>query len=156
MSNARNDLPVATESAEQQALFRYCAVEMGRYPELDMLVHTPNEGARTRATGGRLKKEGLRKGFPDITLYLPSCNYHGLMIELKRRRGSRKTQEQKDWVFNLNKYGYAAAFCYGWEDAWKFIKAYLDARRIEIISEKNKNLKIVYEYILRSLQEATK
>ncbi len=155
MSNARNDLPVATESEEQQALFRYCAVEMGRYPELEMLVHTPNEGKRTRATGGRLKKEGLRKGYPDITLYLPSCNYHGLMIELKRRRGSKKTQEQKGWICNLNNYGYAAAFCYGWEDAWKFIQAYLDVRRVEEFGLRGKCQEIVSDYILRSLQEAT-
>ncbi len=156
MSNARNDLPVATESEEQQALFSYCAVETGRYPELEMLVHTPNEGKRTRVTGGRLKKEGLRKGYPDITLYLPSCGYHGLMIELKRRRGSKKTPEQKEWIRKLNEYGYAAAFCYGWEDAWKFIKAYLDARKSESISGRNKNLQIVIEYKLRSLREAVK
>ena len=116
---------VPTESEEQQALFRFCAVEMQRYPELDMLVHIPNEGKRTQSTGGRLKKEGLRKGFPDLMLCTPHCGYAGLVIELKRKKGSKISEEQKEWIRKLNYQCYAAVFCYGWEEAWNVIKAYL-------------------------------
>lgn len=150
MSNARNDLPIPTESEEQQALFRYCAVEMGRYPELEMLVHIPNEGKRTKANGARLKREGLRKGYPDIVLNVPRGVSNGLFIELKRRKGSRITPEQKEWIRKLNEHCYLAAFCYGWEEAWELIHAYLtrcDDPRSEAIC---------YKYRNRSLIEAAK
>ena len=52
-----SDLPCPTESQEQQTLFRFCSVELSRYPELEMLAHIPNEGKRTKSTGGRLNKE---------------------------------------------------------------------------------------------------
>lgn len=141
-----SDLPVPTESEEQQALFRYCSVEMSRYPDLDMLAHVPNEGKRTKTTGARLKREGLRQGYPDILLDVPRSGYHGLRIELKRRKGSTITSDQKKWIIKLNKQGYAAAFCYGWEQAWEFIHAYLECGL--------KNVRIVEEHISRSLKEA--
>lgn len=144
----RLEMAVATESQEQQALFRYCSVELSRYPDLDMLAHIPNEGKRTKTTGARLKCEGLRRGYPDIVLDVPRGEYHGLKIELKRRKGSKITQEQKDWIIKLNKQGYAAAFCYGWEQAWDFIHAYLMCDK----SSESKNLLI--GYISKSLQEA--
>lgn len=144
----RFETEVATESQEQQALFRYCSVEMSRYPDLDMLAHVPNEGKRTKATGARLKREGLRRGYPDIVLDVPRGIYHGLKIELKRRKGSKITQDQKDWIRKLNAQNYLAAFCYGWEEAWELIHAYLtrvDDPRSEALCWKYRN---------RSLREA--
>jgi len=143
-----SDLPVPTESEEQQSLFRYCSVELSRYPDLDMLAHIPNEGKRTKTTGARLKREGLRRGYPDIVLDVPRGEYHGLKIELKRRKGSKITPDQKEWIIKLNKQGYAAAFCYGWEQAWEFIHAYLTCWH-SLESEKK-----VDEYISKSLKEA--
>lgn len=32
----------------------------GKYPELRLLYHIPNEGKRTRATGGRIRAEETR------------------------------------------------------------------------------------------------
>lgn len=143
-----SDLPCPTESEEQQALFRFCSVELSRYPELEMLAHVPNEGKRTKSTGGRLKKEGLRQGYPDIVLNVASHNYHGLFLELKRQRGSRISKEQKEWIVKLNRQGNAAAFCYGWEQAWEFIHAYLTCGK----SKNSEN--IVRSYISKSLKEA--
>ena len=120
-----SDIPCPTESQEQQTLFGFCSVELSRYPELEMLAHIPNEGKRTKSTGGRLKKEGLRKGYPDIVLNVSRQDYHGLFLELKRKRGYKVTKEQKEWIIKLNRQGNAAAFCYGWEQAWEFIYAYL-------------------------------
>ncbi len=53
------NLPVPTESTEQQALFRHCAAHAQQYPELEMLVHIPNEGKRIVASGVRLKRGNL-------------------------------------------------------------------------------------------------
>ena len=138
---------IPTESEEQQALFRYCGMETQNYPDLNMLVHIPNEGKRTAANGARLKSEGLRKGYPDILLDAPMGKYHGLRIELKRRKGSRIAAEQKTWIIKLNNRGYAAAFCYGWEEAWDFIHAYLRC------GKSANSEQIVERYITRSLKE---
>ena len=129
-----SDIPCLTESQEQQTLFGFCSVELSRYPELEMLAHIPNEGKRTKSTGGRLKKEGLRKGYPDIVLNVSKQDYHGLFLELKRKRGNRQ--------------GNAAAFCYGWEQAWEFIYAYLTCDK----SVNSEN--IVKSYISKSLKVA--
>ena len=145
----RFDKLVPTESEEQQGLFCYCSVEMSRYPDLDMLVHTPNEGKRSKAQGAKLKREGLRKGFPDISLCVAKGPYHGLYIELKRRKGYNITPEQKEWIIKLNEKGYAAAFCFGWEEAWEFIHAYLTC----YMSDRQK---IVERYIKKSLEVAKK
>lgn len=144
----RFDTVVPTESQEQQALFRYCSVEMRRYPELEMLVHIPNEGNRSVTNGARLKREGLRKGYPDILLDVCRDRYNGLRIELKRRKGSKKTKEQKEWVIRLNRYGFATAFCYGWEEAWEFLHAYLR------LNENQKSCKVIDYYVSRSVREA--
>lgn len=143
-----SDLSVPTESEEQQTLFEYCERQIQRYPDLEMLVHIPNEGKRTVSNGARLKREGLRKGYPDIILDVAKNDYYGLRIELKRRKGSKKTPEQKDWIKKLNERGYAAAFCYGWEEAWEFIRAYLTCN-YSYAGEKTIN-----HYISRSLKEA--
>lgn len=143
-----SDIPCLTESQEQQTLFGFCSVELSRYPELEMLAHIPNEGKRTKSTGGRLKKEGLRKGYPDIVLNISRQEYHGLFLELKRKRGSKITKEQKEWIIKLNRQGNAAAFCYGWEQAWGFIYAYLTCDK----SDGSKNT--VKDYISKSLKEA--
>ena len=54
-----SELPVPSESAEQQRLFQWARMAQGRYPELRWLYHVPNEGKRTRTTGARLAAEGL-------------------------------------------------------------------------------------------------
>ena len=65
----RNTTP--TESEEQQTLFRWAAMQCGKYPELALMFHIPNEGKRSWMTGGRMKAEGLKSGVPDIFLPVP-------------------------------------------------------------------------------------
>ena len=116
---------IPTESEEQQALFRWAAYEAGMYPELKLLYHVPNEGQRSRATGGRMKCEGLKSGVPDICLPVPRDGFHGLYIELKRTKGGRITVEQAEWLENLAAEGYYACICKGWEKASELIVQYL-------------------------------
>ncbi len=122
----KQNIPCPTESAEQQCLFRWAQVMQGRYPELSLLYHVPNEGQRSRAVGGRMRAEGLRKGVPDICLPVARGRYHGLYIELKRQRGGRMFPEQAGWIDALNQQGYCACVCKGWEAAAAEIGKYLD------------------------------
>lgn len=112
------------ESQEQQALFRWAAMMEGKYPELKLMYHVPNEGVRSKANGARLKAEGMKAGVPDVCLPCARCGYHGLYIELKA--GSNKpTRSQEEWIADLNGQGYYAVVCWGWESAQKVIMMYL-------------------------------
>ena len=123
-----SQLPVPSESVEQQNLFRWAAV---RWPkEMRLLYHVPNEGKRRRANGARLKAEGLRAGVPDINLDVARGEYHGLRIEMKRRRGGRVSPEQAAWLEALREQGYAAVVAYGWEEAADAIEKYLRGDRL--------------------------
>lgn len=123
-----SQLPVPSESVEQQNLFRWAAV---RWPkEMRLLYHVPNEGKRSRANGARLKAEGLRAGVPDINLDVARGEYHGLRIEMKRRRGGRVSPEQAAWLEALREQGYAAVVAYGWEEAADAIEKYLRGDRL--------------------------
>lgn len=121
----RDASPVPTESNEQQTLFEWARRMEGRWPELKLLYHIPNEGKRSVRTGARMKAEGLRSGVPDICLPVARGGNHGLYIELKRRRNSRVTEEQLRWVERLAEQGYVAAICRGCDEAISLITRYL-------------------------------
>lgn len=53
------------------------------------------------------KKIGCKKGTPDIAIYEPRKQYHGLFIELKAGK-NKATPEQLAWQEELNKRGYLA------------------------------------------------
>lgn len=120
--------PVPTESNEQQTLFEWARRMEGRWPELKMLYHIPNEGKRRQRTGARLKAEGLKSGVPDICLPVARGGHHGLYIELKRKRNSKVTKEQMDWIADLVAQGYVAAVCRGCDEAISLITDYLSGR----------------------------
>lgn len=119
----RNITP--TESEEQQTLFQWAAMQCGKYPELALMFHIPNEGKRSWAVGGRMKAEGLKSGVPDIFLPVPRGQWHGLFIEMKRTKGGTVSDCQKLWLHDLRKQGYLTEVCRGWEEAARRIKSYL-------------------------------
>ena len=117
--------PKTTEAEEQKALMQWAKWQEGRYPELKMLMHIPNEGKRSKRYGAELKRLGLRPGFPDLGLLVPNKKYAGLFIELKADKTKSMTKEQKEWLEKLNSYGYKAIRCNGSEEAIQIIKRYL-------------------------------
>lgn len=121
-------LPVPTESAEQQALFVWAAYNTGKHPELEWMYHITNEGKRSAQFGAQLRREGLKRGVPDICLPVPRGGYGALYIELKRIRDGVMTGEQKRWKDGLNKCGNLAVRCNGWQEAAQVIEAYLSGR----------------------------
>ncbi len=117
--------PVPTEGEEQEALFEWAETMEYKYPELRALYHIANEGKRSKATGAKLKREGLREGVSDIHLPVKRGQYGSLYIELKRRKGSRVSDEQREWINLMWELGNAAYVCYGWEEARERIEEYL-------------------------------
>ena len=113
-----------SESTEQMTLIDWCNINTCIYPELELIYHIPNEGKRSNYQGTKLKREGLKKGVPDLCLPVPRKNYHGLYIEMKYGNG-RTSKEQKEWIKKLNEQGYKAVVCNGFEEARNTIEEYL-------------------------------
>lgn len=120
-----NSVPIPTESAEQQALFRWAAWAQGKYPDLRWMFHVPNGGARDAVTGARMQAEGVKKGVPDICLPTPRGEFSGLYIEMKRRSGGRVSGAQADWIAYLIAQGFCALECRGFDEARRVIENYM-------------------------------
>nr|DAU58489.1 MAG TPA: Nuclease [Caudoviricetes sp.] len=135
MSGAERKL-IPTEGVEQASLFNWAAMRRGKYPELELMFHVPNEGKRSSVTGGRMVKEGMKAGVPDIFLPVPRGENHGLFIEMKRRKFGKLSKEQADWMEKLSGKGYACAVCFGWQAAAETIEAYLNGAEIKFSREK--------------------
>lgn len=74
---------------------------------LGVLFCSSAAGARTSiGTAVKLKRSGLKKGFPDIGIFEPRGSYHGMFIEVKL--GTYPNREQKEWQQELTKRGYYA------------------------------------------------
>ncbi len=88
------------------------------------MYHIPNEGKRSKATGGRLKAQGLKSGVPDVCLPTAHGGYIGLYIEMKVKP-NRPTENQKKWLRSLRDVGHLTAVAYDWEEAKNLIEDYL-------------------------------
>jgi hypothetical protein len=88
--------------------------------------HVPNESKRSKAQGGRLKAQGMKRGVPDVLIFeewqrgaecdVVSCQCLGLRsgnnvaIELKVP-GKYPTQDQKAWLASLTERDFLTAVC---------------------------------------------
>lgn len=113
------------EDNEQIFLFQWATLQSCKYPELELLFHIPNGGKRNAREAARFKRMGVKPGVPDLFLPVPRGEYHGLWIEMKSSKG-KTSKNQKDMLEKLNKQGYKAVVCFGWEEAAETIKRYLE------------------------------
>lgn len=103
---------IKTEHEEQREFVRWFRLA---YPGVRILA-IPNGGARSPATAGRLKAEGVSRGVPD--LFVPAW---GLWIEMKRIKGGSVSAEQKDWLQYLETSGYSCIVAKGADEAIRHI-----------------------------------
>lgn len=117
--------PVRRSEHEEQCLVIARAEALApSVPALRLLFAIPNGGHRHKATAGKLKAEGVRKGVPDMCLPVPAGGCHGLYIELKAQKG-QASPEQLEWIDALRAQGYRAEVCVGADEAWGVICEYL-------------------------------
>lgn len=119
---------VPLEEEEQMAFVEWCRLH-------DIIVHhSGNEiGGSTSAMKARavkMKKMGTSKGFPDLLVFIPAYGatgeadcYQMCAIEMKRRKGSTTSKEQKEWLQILAGSGAMSAVCKGAEEAINFVEA---------------------------------
>ena len=114
-----------TEEAEQEAVIEWAELMRNQVPELDLLFHIPNGGWRHPGTAVKMKKAGVKAGVPDLFLPVPRGLSHGLWIEMKRTKGGKVSDEQKDWIEALEHQGYVCIIAHGAEEAcdaiWKYL-----------------------------------
>lgn len=113
------------EEIEQKAVIRWAELNAGRWPELRLLYHVPNERKCTPKQGALNKALGVKSGVPDLVLPVARGMFHGLYIEMKRKKGGSLSPSQKWWLVELEKQGYKAVRCNGFEAAMEEIKKYL-------------------------------
>lgn len=108
------------------------------HPELrGLLFAVPNGGARSKATAGMLKAEGVTAGVSDLILLVPRCRAnitennaasieikHALCIEMKTAKG-RQSPEQKAWQAKVEKFGYKYVVCRSLDEFIVTIENYL-------------------------------
>lgn len=119
------NLYTPTEAQEQTAVFNWAAVMVRRWPELRLLHHIPNGGSRNAREAHNLRMQGVKAGIPDIFLPVARGGWHGLYIEMKRRKGGRLSDEQAAMLEALREQGYCAWVCKGANDAIDLITEYL-------------------------------
>ncbi|EEX9366089.1 VRR-NUC domain-containing protein, partial [Escherichia coli] len=90
-------------------------------------------GKRSKATAGKMKAEGQKKGYPDMSLDKACGIYHGMRIELKEPNGKAPTKEQIAWMRRLREEGYYVVLAYGAEQAITAILEYISLKKGEAI-----------------------
>ena len=117
------DNKIPTEHQEQVLLCKYLDFMKINYFAVPNGIFLKDRRS-TFAIMNKMKAEGLKKGFPDLLVFLPSKI---LFIELKKRKGGVISPEQKQWNTTINKFSYAkAVFCNGFESAKTIIEKELN------------------------------
>ena len=117
-----------SESAIQCTYIKWLNLQ---YPAVaDVTASFANGGKRDVRYGQRLKREGLKKGFPDIGIFVANGKSHGMFIEFKSKKGVIK-KEQKATMTVLEAQGYTCAVCRSLEEAIDATSSYL--RELNVI-----------------------
>ncbi len=96
-----------------------------QYPDYaHSLFAVPNGGRRDKATGARLKAEGVVAGVADLILLRQSKGYGALLIEMKTKAG-RQAASQRDWQRKVERDGYRYVVCRSLEEFMDAVRDYL-------------------------------
>lgn len=114
-----------SEAKSQSALISWWDIACKGYglPKFAMYA-TPNGGSRNVIEATNLKRGGVRRGVPDLTLCVPRNCYHGLYIEMKYAKG-KPSAEQHEFLEFLVSQNYRVVVCYDWQAGKAFIEDYL-------------------------------
>jgi hypothetical protein len=111
-----------SESNQQEIVIKYLRLA---YPDA---LYCASAGGMWTSDSQRIKmaRTGYVKGFPDLFIYEPRAEFHGLAIEMKKVKGSKIEPEQVQWQEQLRNRGYASYICKGKDEAIKIIDEYFN------------------------------
>lgn len=121
----KNGAKSPTESHLQQRGVEWARYKMKRfgYPP-EMLYAVPNGVNVSEQHRGRLVREGMMAGWPDLNLDIPSNGYHGLRIEVKRP-GGRLSDKQRYMARLIGRQGYMWTTVYSDQEIVDAVSQYL-------------------------------
>lgn len=130
-AKALRRLLVPLEKHDQANLFAWAEAQMFNYPELDLMYAIPNAGGYTggfKKNKGRviqMRKQGVKKGVPDIHLPVARRGWNSLYIELKREDDDTLKPDQEKWAKKLREANNCVALASGFVDACDILVRYL-------------------------------
>jgi hypothetical protein len=130
-----------TEHQIQSAFIEWARLAEKQDERLELLFAVPNGGKRNIITAMKLKKEGVKAGVLDIFLPVKTQEYDGLIIEFKRPKTGKISQEQLRFMGLLNQYSnWKIVICTSAEDAIQEVKNYLGSvlLRMTFVNIENK------------------
>jgi hypothetical protein len=117
-----NNREPVTESEHQLVVMTYCRTHQD--DRLRLMFAIPNGGCRSKREAAELKATGVKAGVSDLFLPVMSKGKGGLWIEMKTSDG-KVSDEQKEWIGAMQRGGYEATVCYGYQEAICAIEHYL-------------------------------
>lgn len=115
---------IPTEAQEQAIFIKWCRINESKYKHLNLIHASMNSAKRTYRNAQFCINQGILKGVPDLFLPVPKNGFHGLFIEMKRKKGGIISKEQDEFIRELLKIGYQCHVCRGAEDAISAVKNY--------------------------------
>lgn len=106
-----------SEATEQEAVVEFC-----EWQGITIFA-IPNGGSRNKLEAANLKRQGVKAGVPDLCVPVARRGFHGLFIEMKYGK-NKTTPKQDEWLETLNRAGYLAKVCNGYDEAIKLLKYY--------------------------------
>lgn len=111
-----------TEAEHQLVVMTFCRTHPDE--RLRLMFAIPNGGGRSKREAAELKATGVKPGVSDLFLPVMVGGKGGLWIEMKTDNGV-VSKEQKDWIEAMQRGGYEAKVCRGYQDAIFSIEHYL-------------------------------
>lgn len=97
-----------------------------QYPQ-HIIYAVPNGGARNPTTGAMLKREGVRRGIPDLCIPIARGGYNSLYIELKNGKAGRLSDEQKNVIDYLRRQGHKVEVARDFEGFREIVNNYINS-----------------------------
>lgn len=114
--------PVPTEDQECKVFVEYLELLQGQGLDI-IFTHLANETyTKSYKQKNRNKAMGVRGGFPDYVLII---NGYFIVIEMKRQKGGRLQETQKEWINKLMRAEISVYVCFGFDDAKNVVDTYL-------------------------------
>lgn len=121
------DTLIPTEEDEQIAFIQWCRLKGILFHHSPLEMSGSSRAVKVRAV--KMKRMGATKGFPDLLVFIPIIGttgepdaYQPLAIEMKRKKNSTTSTEQKEWLKILEMAGIPGRVCKGAEEAIKFVE----------------------------------
>jgi len=118
---------IPLEQDEQIAFVNWCHLQGYRCHHCANEIGGSTPALKLRAI--KAKRMGTSKGFPDLLVFVPINGiynepdaYQPIAIEMKRKKGSTATKEQKEWLEILEMAGIPSKVCKGADEAIAFVK----------------------------------